>query len=108
MRKTLVPCAILLCAALLAGCTTSRSTAPLRTASEQLLISAAADRAAAQLSLGIPKGTRIFVDTRYFQGYDDGYAIAAIRTQMLKNGLMLVDDRTQSEAVVQVSSGALS
>jgi len=79
-----------------------------RTASEQLLLSAAADRAAAQLSLGIPKGTRIFVDTRYFQGYDDGYAIAAIRTQMLKNGLMLVDDRLQAEAVVQVSSGALS
>src|SRR3569832_2460517 len=100
--------AALLCAALLAGCTTARSTAPLRTASEQLLISAAADRAAAQLSLGIPKGTRIFIDTRYFQGYDDGYAIAAIRTQMLKNGLMLVDDRNQAEAVVQVSSGALS
>src|SRR5882672_10801116 len=100
--------AILLCAVFLAGCTTSRSTAPLRTASEQLLLSAAADRAAAQLSLGIPKGTRIFVDTRYFQGYDDGYAIAAIRTQMLKNGLMVVDDRPQAEAVIMVSSGALS
>ncbi len=99
---------VLLSVAFFAGCTTSRSTAPLRTASEQLLLSAAADRAAAQLSLGIPKGTRIFVDTRYFQGYDDGYAIAAIRTQMLKNGLMVVDDRLQAEAVVQVSSGALS
>ena len=108
MLKIAAGSAILLCAALLTGCTTSRSTAPLRTASEQLLLSAAADRAAAQLSLGIPKGTRIFVDTRYFQGYDDGYAIAAIRTQMLKNDLMLVDDRLQAEAVVQVSSGALS
>jgi hypothetical protein len=100
--------ATLICAALLAGCTTSRSTAPLRTASEQLLISAAADRAAAQLSLGIPKGTRIFVDSQYFQGYDQGYAVAAIRTQMLKNGMMLVDDRARAEAIVQVSSGALS
>ena len=108
MRKISAFPAVLLCVALLAGCTTARSTAPLRTASEQLLISAAADRAAAQLSLGIPKGTRVFVDTRYFQGYDDGYAIAAIRTQMMKNGLMLMDDRTQAEAVVQVSSGALS
>ena len=108
MQKIAAVSAVLLCVAFLAGCTTSRSTAPLRTASEQLLLSAAADRAAAQLSLGIPKGTRIFVDTRYFQGYDDGYAIAAIRTQMLKNGLMLVDDRLQAEAVVQVSSGALS
>jgi hypothetical protein len=64
MRKISILPAMLLCAGLLAGCTTARSTAPLRTASEQLLISAAADRAAAQLSLGIPKGTRIFVDTR--------------------------------------------
>jgi hypothetical protein len=100
--------ATLLCAVLLAGCTTARSTAPLRTAGEQLLISAAADRAAAQLSLGIPKGTRIFVDSQYFQGYDQGYAIASVRTQMLKSGMMLVDDRAHAEAVVQVSSGALS
>jgi len=96
MQKVALFPAALFCAALLAGCTTARSTVPLRSASEQLLISAAADRAAAQLSLGIPKGTRIFIDTRYFQGYDDGYAIAAVRTQMLKNGLMLVDDRTQA------------
>ena len=108
MRKSGPVLAIFLCAGLVAGCTTARSTAPLRTASEQLLISAAADRAAAQLSLGIPKGTKIFVDTRFFQGYDEGYAIAAIRTQMLKSGLMLVDDRNLAEAVVQVSSGSLS
>src|SRR3954465_465406 len=108
MPKTHVISAALLCAALLAGCTTARSPAPLRTAGEQLLISAAADRAVAQLSLGIPKGTRIYVDSQYFQGYDQGYAAAAIRTQMLKNGMMLVDDRAQAEAIVQVSSGALS
>src|SRR5258707_7931754 len=99
---------VLLGAALLAGCTTPRSTAPLRSASEQLLLSAAADRAAAKVSRGILKGTRVFVDPRYFQGYDDGYAIAAVRAQILKSGLMVVDDRTQAEAVVMVSSGALS
>jgi hypothetical protein len=100
--------AALLCTAMATGCATARSTAPARTASEQLLISAAADRAAAQLSLGIPKGTRVFVDTRYFQGYDDGYSIAAIRAQMMKSGLMIMDDRAQAEAVITVSSGALS
>lgn len=108
MRQFQVLASTLLCVGLLVGCTTARSTSPTRTASEQLLISAAADRAAQQLSLGIPKGTRIFVDTRYFQGYDNGYAIAAIRTQLLKEGLMLVDDRAKAEAIVQVASGALS
>jgi hypothetical protein len=105
MRSIFLFCAACL---LLAGCTTARSTAPLRTATEQLLISTAADRAAQQLALGIPTGTKVFVDSRYFQGYDDGYALAAIRTQMLKSGLMVVDDRALAEAVVMVSSGALS
>ncbi len=71
-------------------------------------ISAAADRAAAQLSLGIPASTRIFIDTRYFQGYDDGYAIAAIRAQMMKTGLMLVDDRAWPKRWCRCPAGALS
>jgi hypothetical protein len=96
----------LLCA--LCACTTARSSQPARTADEELLISAAADRAAAQLSIDIPKGTKIFVDDKYFHGYDDGYAIAAIRTQMLKNGLDVIDDRTKAEAIIQVAAGALS
>jgi hypothetical protein len=103
----LVPAA-LLCALSVAGCSSARDTAPLRTATEQLLISSAADRAAAQLVLGIPAGTKVYMDTRFFQGYDDGYAEAAIRTQLLKNGLALVDDREKADAVVMVSSGALS
>lgn len=95
-------------ALLLSGCTTARTSAPPRTATEQLLISTAADRAAAQLSLDIPKGTKVFVDTRYFQGYDDGYAVAAIRAQLLKNGMELADDRKDAAAVIQVAAGALS
>jgi hypothetical protein len=93
---------------LLAACTTERASVPQRTATEQLLISTAADRAAADLSLSIPKGTRVFIDRQYFQGYDDGYALNAIRTQFLRQGLALVDDRAQAQAIVNVSSGALS
>ena len=92
----------------LCACTTARSSQPLRTAGEQLLISAAADRAAAQLSLNIPKGTKVFIDDHYFHGYDDGYAVAAIRTQMLKGGLDVVDDKKQADAIIQVAAGALS
>ena len=43
--------ALLLAALLLAGCTSSRTSVPVRTAAEQLLISRAADQAATQLSL---------------------------------------------------------
>jgi hypothetical protein len=100
---TVAAAALVLC-----SCTTARTSAPVRTATEQLLISTAADRAAAQLSLGIPKGTKVFVDTRYFQGYDDGYAVSAIRSQLLKSGLELVDERKDAQAVIQVAAGALS
>lgn len=92
----------------LTGCTSVRSSAPQRTAMEQLLISTAADRAASELSLNIPKNTKVFIDRQYFQGYDDGYALNAIRTQFLKQGLCVVDARAQADAVVTVASGALS
>jgi hypothetical protein len=102
----LLPC--LAVGVILSACTTERSSVPLRTATEQLLISTAADRAAGDLSLSIPKGTRVYIDRQYFQGYDDGYALNAIRTKFLRQGLDLVDDRTQAQAIVAVSSGALS
>jgi hypothetical protein len=92
----------------LGACTTERASVPLRTATEQLLISTAADRAATELSLAIPKNTKIFIDRQYFQGYDDGSALNAIRTQFLRQGLAVVDDRKDAEAIVTVASGALS
>jgi hypothetical protein len=99
-------CALLLPFAF--GCTAERASAPARTATEQLLLSTAADRAAAQLSLAIPADTKVYVDRSYFQGYDDGYAMDAIRNQFLRQGLSLVDDRAQAQAIVTVASGALS
>jgi hypothetical protein len=98
----------LLAAPGLSACTTERSSVPQRTAMEQLLISTAADRAAGDLSLSIPRNTKVFIDRQYFQGYDDGYALNAIRTQFLKQGLCVVDERAQAEAIVTVASGALS
>ena len=103
-----MPLVLLAAALMLAGCTGARTSEPARTATEQLLISRAADQAAAQLSLGIPKETRVFVDRQFFQSYDDGYALNAIRTQFLRQGLALVDDRTKAQVIVTVSSGALS
>lgn len=92
----------------LSACSSERSSVPKRTATEELLISAAADRAAGQLSLSIPQNTKVFIDRQYFQGYDDGYALNAIRTQCLRRGLDVVDDRKNAQAIITVASGALS
>lgn len=90
------------------GCTTARESSPQRTATEQLLISTAADRAAERLALRIPQGARVFVDAGNFEGIDSKYAIGAIRDYLLKTGARLVADRGNADTVVEIRSGALS
>ena len=78
--------AILFTCTFLSACSTATESNPPRTATEQLLISSAAERAADKLSFGIPKGTKVFVDSGNFEGYDGKNAISAIRTSLLKQG----------------------
>lgn len=91
-----------------AGCTTVRSSDPQRTATEQLLISTAADKAAESLTLDLPKNQLVFVDAQNFEGYDGKYAIGAIRDHLLRQGLRLTNDRSKAETIVEIRSGALS
>lgn len=93
---------------LLSACASERRSAPSRTASEQLMISTAADRAAQNLSIAIPQDTPVFVDTSYFDGTDSKYAIGAIRDRLLRRGARLVNSRDAAEMVVEIRSGALS
>lgn len=90
------------------ACSTRRETSPPRTATEQLLISAAADRAADRIKLDIPKNAKVFVDAANIEGLDSKYAIAALRERMLKLGASLVADRGAADVVVEIRSGALS
>jgi hypothetical protein len=92
----------------LAGCSTSRDTNPQRSATEQLLISTAADHAVQQLSLNLPKDTKVFVDPQYFEGTDQKYALGAIRERLLEGGARLVADRGVADVVVEPRAGALS
>jgi hypothetical protein len=93
---------------LLCGCTTDRQTDPQRTATEQLLISAAADRAAEQLSLDLGPNKKAFLDTSNFEGQDGKYAIATIRSSLLKQGTKFVGDKKQADTIVEIRAGALS
>lgn len=92
----------------LAGCSTTRESEPARTATEQLLISTAVDRALDRMNLRIPEGTKIWVDAANFEGYDQKYAVGAIRDRLMREGGRLVADRGQADAVVEIRAGALS
>jgi hypothetical protein len=97
-------------AALLAGggCTQTILTAPQRSATEQLLLSTAADRAIAFTNLSAFDGKKVFVDGSYFDSYDGKYALGTIRDALSRSGALLVSNLTNSDIVVEARSGALS
>jgi hypothetical protein len=103
--------ALALVALAVTACTSATQSHPARTATEELLITSAADRAAAKLSLHLPKGTKVFVDASNFDafdGYSGKYAIGAIRDSFLKQGAHLVDSKKAADTVVEIRAGALS
>jgi hypothetical protein len=100
--------AILLSSLLLAGCAAERATSPARTATEELLISSAADRAAEKLAEQIPVGLKVLLGTTSVASVDERYATAAIRDRFMRRGVILVDDKASADMVIEVRTGALS
>ena len=90
------------------GCTQTTLTAPQRSATEQLLLSTAADRAIGSTNLALFSGKKVFVDGSYFDSYDGKYALGTIRDALSRSGAMLVGNVTNSDLVVEARSGALS
>jgi hypothetical protein len=97
----------------LAGCATARQTDPPMTATEQMLISTAIDRAAEQLKLDFAPGRKVFVDAQYVdfepsQIIYPKYTVAAVRNRLLRLGAELTADRAAADVIVEVRSGAQS
>lgn len=93
----------------LTGCSQTGLTKPPRSASEQLLISTAADRALDQASFAYLSGKKVFVEKAFLEGvYDKEYVLGSIRDYISKNGGRLVAKLEDSEIVVEPRSGALS
>ena len=93
---------------LLTGCTVVRETQPVHTATEELLVSHAAEIAAEKLAAALPSGRRAYVDDRHMRGDDADYAVSAIRAACLRHGLLLAPDKISSDIVVEVRMGAAS
>lgn len=91
----------------LAACTNQRDTTTSRTATEQLLLSAAAERAAQAVAADVPPGKKTFVVADTFEAVDSKQAIGAIRAAILAHGAALVADRAEAEQIVEIRSGAL-
>ncbi|NBB52265.1 hypothetical protein GVN24_28690 [Rhizobium sp. CRIBSB] len=95
-------------AALLAGCASVSETYPSRTATEQLLLARASDRAVEGLILPLPAGSRVYVDDAYFRVDNGAYAVSAIRAALSEAGFALAPNKDAADAVFEIRAGALS
>ncbi len=105
MRRIALPS--LAAALLLSACASTTETNPARTATEQLLLARASDRAVEGLTLPLPAGASIFVDDAYFQGEGTRYAVSAVRAAISDAGFRLARSKDSADAVFEIRAGAL-
>ena len=92
------------------GCATIRVTDPAHTATEQFLMTVAAQRAVSQLSLDGLRDRLVYIDQTYLTQQpspQDLFLVAELRSRLLQEGVRLTLDRQTAEVVVEVRSGAL-
>jgi hypothetical protein len=95
-------------AALATGCGTTRSTDTVRTATEQLLISDAIDRAVQSIHFETLRGQSVFLDDgRLGEVVDRNYLISSLRQRLLASGCSLKEKREDADFVVEARAGAI-
>lgn len=90
------------------GCIKFRSSDPKRTATEQLLLSTAADHAIKKIDVSMLKGRKTFLNTTYFDAFDKEYVIGSIRDLLFSTGVILTDTAPEADVLIEVRSGAFS
>ncbi|HEV2327760.1 MAG TPA: DUF6655 family protein [Verrucomicrobiae bacterium] len=95
-------------AIIIGGCSTEEITSPSRSATEQLLLSSAADRALANANLTIFAGRSVFFDFTYFDSYDSKYVEGEIRDAFSRAGALMAANNKSADVVVEARSGAFS
>mgnify|MGYP007061968005 FL=1 len=91
-----------------AGCGTTRWTDSKRTATEQMLVSDAVERAVATIDMRPLAGYSVFLDTSFLDDVTDSkYLTSTLRHQLLASGCRLAASRDTAEVVVEARAGAL-
>jgi hypothetical protein len=90
------------------GCSSRRVSYPPRTATEQLLLSTAADQALSQANFKIFSGRNVYLDFTYFDSYDSKYVESKLRDAFSRDGALLMPDAKSADIIVEARSGAYS
>jgi hypothetical protein len=92
----------------LTGCGTTRFSDTNRTATEQLLISDAIDRAVQSVNVQSLAGQTVFLDdSRLTDVVDRNYLVSTLRQHLLANGCLLREKREDADFVVEARAGAV-
>jgi len=101
----LLPC-------LTSGCASIRTTDPAHTATEQFLLSSAAQSAVDQMSADTLRDRIVYIDTTYLTtawqtAPELSYLIGQFRAKLLEGGARLVDKREKAQIVLELRSGGV-
>ena len=100
--------AIVALGAAASGCGTTKWSDSPRTATEQLLISDAVDRAISEIDFTALADRNVYLDTRYIvTALDQNYVVSTLRQHMLASGCIIKDKAEDADFVVEVRSGSL-
>ncbi|MDO4629910.1 MAG: hypothetical protein Q4C70_12065 [Planctomycetia bacterium] len=89
------------------GCGTSKLTNTSRTATEQLLLTDAMDRAVSQVNLSVLSGRKVFINaTAIGSVQDNAYLLSIVRQHALASGCLLVDEEENSEIILELHAGS--
>jgi hypothetical protein len=94
------------------GCATIRVTDPPRTATEQFLLSGAAESAIDQVSADSLRDRLVYIDTTYLTNTwqtapELSFLMGEFRTKLLEGGARLSPDREGAQIVIEVRSGGV-
>ncbi len=99
---------LLMAAAGTVGCGTTKWSDSPRTATEQLLVSDAVDRAISEIDFSALEDCSVFLDTRFIATtLDQNYVTSTLRQHMLASGCIIKDKAEDCEFVVEIRAGAL-
>ncbi|MBQ4144263.1 MAG: hypothetical protein IJD43_12405 [Thermoguttaceae bacterium] len=95
-----------LCLAGTAGCGTSKLSNTSRTATEQLLLSDAMDRAVSQVNFSILSGKKVFIKSTAIESVTDyQYLLSLIRQHTLASGCLLQETEEEADIILELRAG---
>ncbi len=97
----------LFCVMIISGCATVRVTDPTRTATEQFLLSKAAQDAIDGLSFDSMQGRTVFLDADNFSPSEKDFVLSEFRAKLLFSGVSVTFDQGKAEIIVEVRSGGV-